>query len=209
MILSPITYDKEEENLISEFESLPPGKQSAAYWSNDSLKDLRSRIKTYYIEAQKTRCCYCNKHISSGNHRLWDIEHVVSRAKHARFMFEPMNLAASCPDCNINKDRHESLVNPKRKTYPKKSEAFTIIHPHFDSFEDHIFNSSMVYLPKSAKGSSTIYACNLLRFAEKYIDWSGSAVDTSFEEDVSLVLEENTSTSKAAVSKIITRLSTK
>jgi hypothetical protein len=209
MIAAPIVYCAADEALAIAFEALPSAEQVGSYWADSALDQLRSRVKTFYIAAQKTRCCYCNRHLGSENHRLWDVEHVASRSKHARFMFKPTNLAASCPDCNGRKGEHEALKNPKRKTYPKQSSDFRMLHPHFDTFDDHIHQNGMVYLPKTEKGKNTIYACDLMRFAQKFIDWENSAADTSFEQEVDVVFGGTSLASQAAVDEIIAKLPTK
>jgi hypothetical protein len=208
MIATPITYCDEDLALVNAFRALAPEAQLGSYWTDPSLENFRSRVKTFYIAAQNTRCCYCNRHLGTDNHRMWDVEHIASRSRHTHFMFEPVNLAASCPDCNNEKADKESLVNIKRKTYPKNSNAFRIVHPHFDRYEDHIYQIKMVYLPKTKKGTNTIYACNLLRFAQKFIAWENSAVDSSFEEEVDIVFDEK-ATAQAAIDAILAELPTK
>jgi len=154
MISAPITYCAEDLALVSAFQTLPLEAQFGSYWSDVVLEKLRSRVKSFYIDAQNRRCCYCNRHLGTDNHRVWDVEHIVSRNKHARFMFEPTNLAASCPDCNNHKADKEVLVKTKRRKYPKVSYAFRIVHPHFDSFAEHIYHEDMVYLGKTEKGKT-------------------------------------------------------
>lgn len=157
-------------------------------WEEASLREVKAHIKRHYIAAQGTRCCYCNRHLGSDNHRVWDIEHVVPRSSHCRFMFEPRNLAASCPDCNLHKADKKVLNNENRKSYPDGSSHFKIIHPHYDRFADHIFNSQYIYVGKTEKGKATIYACDLLRFAQKYIDWTTEIGDDRFEDEVDTVM---------------------
>lgn len=206
MIAAPIEYCEEDLLLVVAFEALPSNEQDGSYWAHAELKDLKARVKSFYIHAQNIRCCYCNRHLGTENLRIWDVEHIASRSKHARFMFTPTNLAAACPDCNKEKSDQEALVNSKRKTYPTKSADFKILHPHFDSFEDHIYCNGHIYAPKTAKGNATIRACNLLRFAQKYIDWTNSAIDTSFEKEVDSVFEEVPGISQAAVDAIVAKL---
>jgi hypothetical protein len=209
VIAGPISYCVEDCALITAFEALAPVAQQGSYWFDPALEDLRSRVKAYYIAAQNTRCCYCNRHLGTDNHRVWDVEHVASRAKHACFMFNPTNLAASCPDCNTKKGDQEVLGNAKRKTYPKTSAGFLIVHPHFDKFEEHIHKIDMVYLAKTEKGKRTIYVCDLLRFAQKFIAWDNSAIDTTFEQEVDTVFGGGSMASQAAIDAILAKLPTK
>jgi hypothetical protein len=75
-------------------------------------------------------------------------------------------------------------------------------------YEHHIHQIKMVYLPKTEKGKNTIYICNLLRFAQKFIAWENSAVDVRFEEEVDVVFDEK-ETAQAAIDAIIAELPTK
>lgn len=212
MITVAVTYPLEDQMLVSAFDELEPDEQHGSYWSDPALDDLRSRVKTYYIAAQGYRCCYCNRHLGTDNHRMWDVEHVASRVDHPRFMFEPHNLAAACPDCNMRKSEKdpiinkEALVNKNLKKYPMKSASFRICHPHFDVFEDHIYQRGMVYLGKTDKGKNTIYACDLLRFAQKYIEWENSAADTRFEKEIDTVFNDGTIAAEEMVGSLIAQL---
>jgi 5-methylcytosine-specific restriction endonuclease McrA len=209
MISTPIAYCSEDQKLVAAFETATAQDQSDSYWSDPGLEALRSRVKQHYIDAQGSRCCYCNRRIPSTNHRHWDVEHVVARILEPHFMFEPCNLAAACPDCNIQKGTQNVLINKKRKTYPRLSKDFLIVHPHFDRYDDHIFQQGMIYVAKTEKGKRTIYMCDLLRFAQEYIDWENSVSDTTFEKEVDSVLDGDTRMSQAAVVAIVAKLNEK
>ncbi|GAN88093.1 hypothetical protein LU298_09770 [Komagataeibacter intermedius] len=205
MIVTPVVYCEDDQTLVDAFNHLPRPNMDSNYWSSDELKDLRGRVKTFYITAQGSRCCYCNRHLGTENHRVWDVEHIADRSKHAWFMFTPTNLAAACLDCNTAKSSTEVLTNARRVTYPSGSQHFKIIHPHFNRFADHILRVGQVYLPKTSKGKFTIYKCDLLRFAEKYIEWENRAVDRRFETEVSTVFADGLM-AQAAVENIIAQL---
>lgn len=214
MIEQPVNYSADEKTLIAPFLSLTTKEMDAGYWSHDDLADLKSRVKTYYILSQKRRCCYCDRHLATDNHRAWDVEHIAARDDYPHFMFEPQNLAASCIDCNLRKSTKDpylnknALINKRRKKYPNRSEDFRLVHPHFDTYKVHIYRNDMVYLGKTPKGKATIYACDLLRFAEKYIDWPNVISDVRFEDEVEEVLKETGIRSEAAVDDIVALLPT-
>lgn len=209
MIREPIVYKDDDKVLVERFDAQPQSQKLPAYWVSTEVDSIKSRIKTFYIVAQNTKCCYCNRHLGSQNHRVWDVEHIASRAKHARFMFTPKNLAAACPDCNIAKSDQEIMVNPNKVSYPDKSEDFRIIHPHFDVFEDHIEIFTMIMAPRTEKGKKTIYVCDLLRFSTKYIDWPNSAADKSFEAEIDEVFSGESPASVNALQAIIAKLPTR
>lgn len=184
MIRSAVVFDGAELARVSEFNGRSREQMDAGAWSEPEHDDIRRAIKTHYIAQQSTRCCYCDRHLGTINHRDWDIEHIVSRATHPFFMFEPRNLAVACHDCNGAKSDQRVLRNDRRVTYPSEAGAFLIVHPHFDNYDEHIIYRDFIYVGKSEKGKRTIYVCDLLRFAQRFIDWSSSIADKRFEEDV-------------------------
>lgn len=206
MIAEPVVYGAADKLLVDAFEALERGAKNPGYWSDEALTALKSRVKDFYIAIQGSRCCYCDRHQGTENHRAWDVEHVADRSKYPWFMFTARNLAASCPDCNTAKGAKEALTTPGRKTYPAGSSDFRIVHPHFDSFADHILRLGHIYVPKSRKGKNTIVMCDLLRFAEKYIEWENSVIDTRFEAEVNTAFDNDGPMGDAAVTEILAKL---
>lgn len=191
MIGAAYIYQAGDEAIVSAFEALPRDQQSSDYWSSNNLDGLRSRVKSHYINVQNFRCCYCNRLNTTKNQLVWNLDHIVCRSKYPQFMFTVTNLAASCLDCNIRKGNAETLLKKRKKNYPASSDAFKIIHPHFDNFHDHIaLLAGLVYVAKTDKGKRTIYTCDLLRYSVDYIDWKRSAADFSFEADVEAIFAE-------------------
>jgi hypothetical protein len=90
-------------------------------------------------------------------------------------MFTPKNLCVACKDCNNEKSNKHVLINRKRVRYPTRSNDFTVIHPHIDSYEDHIaIHLGTIYSPKTDKGRKTIEACGLLRFSYRTGGWNST-----------------------------------
>lgn len=201
MIDEGIVFEGADLAIVSAFDALEPENKNGDYWNNAETVEVRAHIKAYYIAKQGTRCCYCNRHLGTTNHRAWDVEYVASRSVYPQFLFLPKNLAAACPDCNLKKGDKPSFVNEKRKTYPEGSDGFKIIHPHFDEFHDHILRKGLLYQAKTDKGKETIYTCDLLRFAVKYISWPNSAATDKFEKEVDLIVEEGAA-AEAALEEI-------
>ena len=83
---------------------------------------------------------------------------------HCNLIHPPENLCVACPRCNNYKETTEVLVNPRTKTYPKKSSGFKIIHPLYDRYSDHIeLLGGILYRGKTDKGKFTIDTCHLYR----------------------------------------------
>lgn len=159
MAIKPIEYTAEEATLVKTVVEQKLG------WGCDELNGLRGRIKQFYLDGQELRCCYCRRRYPTRHGRAWDIEHVIAQARDPNFMFEPENLAVACIECNSAKSDQIVLVRP-RTTFPRRSEAYSIVHPHYDTWDDHFMFGNVVYAPKTAKGSRTIEVCKLFRFYE-------------------------------------------
>uniref|UniRef100_B0T8P9 HNH endonuclease n=1 Tax=Caulobacter sp. (strain K31) TaxID=366602 RepID=B0T8P9_CAUSK len=181
MAVEPIAFTDEELELIRVLTERGEGWDCAEY------NPLRSRIKQFYLKGQAFRCCYCQKPNPVQHGRAWDIEHVISRALNATFMFEPENLAVSCIDCNLAKRDADILAKPRR-TFPRNSDAYTIVHPHFDDWGDHFVLGQIVYAPKTAKGAETLRVCKLWRFYEMIGQESLLATDQRYVELAERVL---------------------
>ena len=178
-----------------------------ASWSDDRVADFKARAKKHYIAEQDNCCCYCNERWLTEHGRVWDLEHVVPKAVHPNFTFEPLNLATSCPDCNNAKREKETLINPATSAYPSTADSFEVVHPHFDRWEDHIERVGVVFRPITDRGTWTVKNCNLGRFALKYVDPTDSTdpSDTRFESAVT-DLTADISTAQAALTRIQTYL---
>jgi len=157
MAISAIIFTAEDSELIRS------ATATSLSWGCDELAPLRHRIKQFYLAAQGLRCCYCRHMIPSTHGRVWDIEHVIAQALKPEFAFEPENLAIACTDCNSAKRDQDVLARP-RKTFPRNSDAYTIVHPHYDEWDDHFLFGNIVYAPKTAKAAKTIELCKLYRF---------------------------------------------
>ncbi|MBO0356366.1 hypothetical protein J0X19_00275 [Hymenobacter sp. BT186] len=107
------------------------------------------------------------------------VEHIVPKSKHITFIFEPKNLCVVCAECNTIKKEQETLdiiedtltlsKGKTRKRYPTVSNAFKIVHPHFDRYQDHIIRlGDYYYVDRTKKGSFTIGACRLNRLLYEF-----------------------------------------
>lgn len=171
-------------------------------WNTDDTNQLRNLIKDYCIKAQKSTCCYCSRRILTRNKSLWDLDHIIPRATHPKFTFEPLNIVASCRDCNTIKSSSQTLVNKSRKRLPTSSSDYKIVHPYLDDYNDHIGLINIVYFAKSAKGRATIEMCGLLRFTVDHVDWDTDPTDDRFEDEFSKLYNGTFNESKAALDSL-------
>ncbi|WP_064695539.1 HNH endonuclease [Rhizobium aegyptiacum] len=162
--MNPVQYSQASQAVVDAFEAMPRDQQVGSYWSDAEVTPVRKEIKDHYIAEQQMRCCYCSVETLTKHNGVWNGEHVISRDAEPRFMFEPRNLAICCRDCNGAKLAAEVRKNPKRKSFPNKSEHYEIVHPHFDTYSDHIRWVGKVVWPISRKGVQTATICNLWRY---------------------------------------------
>lgn len=176
MINNPVSFDKNEINLIDSKKKNPLFKSES--WNDDDLKDLKTKIKTYYIQIQNYECPYCKQIIRSTHGRNWDIEHIISRSQEKNFMFEPENLCVSCVDCNSRKSNKKSTSSNAKVRLPKNSKDYLIVHPHFDNYKDFILviKAGFYYVALEKKGEKTIEICGLNRFYE-FADYNDDVAD--------------------------------
>ncbi|QKJ05659.1 HNH endonuclease [Yersinia bercovieri] len=187
MIYNAVSYDDKHSKFICDFKNLPK-EEKEIYWNSKQNKDLdeiKKHIKDYYLAAQDFRCPYCQQTIKVAHNGAWDAEHIIPKATHPDFMFEPQNLCVSCKDCNGEKWDKNVLKNKKAIRFPKQSKNYIIIHPHIDSYDEHIkiIDSTLYFLPKTDKGRKTIEVCGLLRFVYEYSNYG--SVDLAIKQGIS------------------------
>lgn len=134
------------------------------HWNDETLENLKLKVKKFYRKKQGGKCCYCGYPLPV-HPRGFDLEHIISRYQAVFYMLWPKNLAACCVDCNHAKGA--SLVVKKtslrKKTYPDWQEI-DIVHPHFDDYEEYISVIGGLFLGLQSKGANTIALCNLTRY---------------------------------------------
>ncbi len=181
--MRPIEYTGANATIVTAFEALARVAQSGTYWSDDEVKPVKSAIKTHYIAEQQRRCCYCNRDLASNHHGDWDGEHIIPKSSHPQFLFKPENLAAACKTCNLEKHDDPVLINNRRVTFPTSSADYLIVHPHFDTYDEHIRWIGDVPRPNgSEKGKTTIYMCDLMRFAASDAGMKTSPADKRYDK---------------------------
>ncbi|MDX8253669.1 hypothetical protein [Acinetobacter pittii] len=155
------TYDKEDHN----------------FWSIkvNELAPLRLNLRTHYLAEQKNRCCYCKMLKQEKHGNTWDVEHIVPKVLFPIFLFEKQNLSLSCKECNDEKSDKPVFSNNSHeyKNYPTESVRYSIIHPHFDKYSEHMSihmspNGQIMHVPITEKGITVFYHCKLVRFTMQF-----------------------------------------
>lgn len=168
-INTPVSFEDGFQNLISE--KLQDAEFTHKSWSDNDLQTLRSHIRNHYRTQQRGVCAYCKKSVSLQSASNCHVEHIAPKSKYPKFIFEPKNLCVACADCNEIKREQEILSEEPdtvvdgdtRVNYPRSSGAFFIVHPHFDTYDEHIQIFNGHYVDVTKKGHFTIGACKLNR----------------------------------------------
>lgn len=167
-------------------------------WSDSDLEAIRCHIRDFYKFEQVGKCAFCKQNVSTTSALNCHVEHVVPKSKHIDFMFTPKNLCVICADCNQIKREQETLGTipntikraSRIRQYPRSSNAFKIVHPHFDIYDEHILVVNGYYLDKTTKGHFTIGACKLNRRLHEF-GWEITNIDDDkVSETMNKYLEE-------------------
>lgn len=162
--MNEVKYSGEDLDLVNEFNIFKD--KELVSWSDEKYSHVRKTIKDHYLKEQDYTCFFCRQRIVVKSNRAWDAEHIISRSTHPRFMFEPKNLCISCPDCNNEKRDGGVLDREDRVRFPMNSKAYKIVHPHFDSYDEHldVIVVGKLYRIKTPKGRGTYRIYGLDRF---------------------------------------------
>ncbi len=164
--MKPYKFSLEEFQIINILQT--KALSAKEMWKDDSVTEIRSRIKKHYISEQGQTCAYCKVNLHTTNGMVWDTEHIIDKDSSPQWTFEPLNLCVSCKDCNQSKRNRGVTKSTQYKGFPKRSSSYRIVHAHFDNYEDHIKVGvpGITYRHKSQKGRETIEICGLLRYHE-------------------------------------------
>jgi len=185
-INNPVKFSEDMKRLIKRIMTAPDYNHLS--WSCEELQDLRRHIREHYRFEQKLKCAYCANPVAHISASGAPIEHIVPKSSHPKFAFEPLNLCVICTDCNEIKRAQEVAgeeipLYRKKVRYPTSTNAFKIVHPHFDDYSKHIFKANHVYVGITQKGNWTVYACKLNRYFLRF------GVCDELVNDVALIAE--------------------
>lgn len=176
-----IVFTVADGNLLDEVR-VCTGKWST---SLDPIARLRDRLLTL----QNLRCVYCQAPIEAEEIGYRELEHILPKGKSPRctqksgtsnltskrratlgypeFMFEPLNLAVSCKQCNNLKGMHDCLVDRTQarplQAYPQ-ARGLIWFNPHYESYGEHIsIDDEFIFTGLTPGGRAVIKECGLDR----------------------------------------------
>lgn len=151
---------------IQELETISSKFNDHNDWSKKCFSEFKENLKEHMRTIQNNKCCYCKKELFHDIGEV-DIEHILSKSKFPTFTFYPLNLALSCRSCNTKKGSKNVLVKNQISEYPVHGNAYSIVHPNIDNFNEHLaINEGYVFEALTSKGSHTITVCELFRLKE-------------------------------------------
>lgn len=168
------TYLPTEKSIIDTYDL-----KNHNFWNTKvkELAPLRANLRKHYLSEQKYRCCYCKMLKQEDHGATWDVEHIVPKAAFPAFLFENYNLSLTCKECNIAKSDKPVFtdINGTYTNYPLTSDKYSIIHPHFDKYSDHMEiimmpTGQIFHTPRSLKGKKIFNDCDLVRFSMKSLN---------------------------------------
>ncbi|MBJ2149145.1 hypothetical protein JC606_22715 [Vibrio sp. IB15] len=168
--MTPFVLSEDDKAIVALVlnKSVSPDKK----WMDPDVKQLKDRMKKHYIEQQEFCCAYCKVHKPSKHGGDWDLEHIMHKNDFDKWMFHPENLCVSCKECNGFKGQSLITKSDRYINFPTRSLSYTIIHAHYDRYENHItaLVPGITYRHKGdkhGKGWKTIEVCGLLRYHEE------------------------------------------
>lgn len=176
-------------------------------WGQDNFQSIRSHVRSHYRLEQRGKCAYCRSPVSLRSASNCHVEHIVPKSKYLSFIFEAKNLCVACADCNEIKREQETLGEEPdpllngdtRVRYPRSSNAFKIVHPHFDIYDEHIKIFNGYFVDSSPKGHFTIGACKLNRRLHQF-GWEESLIS---DDDISEMMYDYLESSDSLAKNLI------
>ncbi|WDY55194.1 HNH endonuclease [Vibrio fluvialis] len=168
--MTPFVLSEDDEAIITGVlsKNVSPNEK----WGDPAVTDLKARMKQHYIEQQDYCCAYCKVHKPSQHGGDWDLEHIMHKNDFDKWMFHPENLCVSCKECNGYKGSSLITKSTSYTKFPTRPSSYTIIHAHYDRYEDHIIAlvPGLTYRHRGkihGKGWKTIEVCGLLRYHQE------------------------------------------
>lgn len=150
------------------------------------IAKIRKEIREHYVKEQKYYCTYCRCEYFTTDGYVWTVEHILPKSKYPQFLFEPLNIAMACRDCNRAKNDEVDIISEGvvvDEYYPSNGACFKLIHPHYDKYSMHMEleaqGKRFIHRPLDDKGKLTYVVCNLKRFA--YRETNGFCSEGVFE----------------------------
>lgn len=161
LIDAPYVRTASDDALIAQ---ASPHGNNADDWEKTCLSEYKLRAREYYRKKQNRRCAYCRTIVRTSQASP-EIEHIVPKSDKPDWMYEPFNQCVSCKMCNTKKSTRNVLSNKNVTILPRKSADYLLVHPHIDSYSQHInIIDGILYEGLTDKGRDTIKICELDRY---------------------------------------------
>lgn len=147
-------YQPTEKEKLAIEELANKGLESGDWNSKKTgITEFKDHMREHMYYEQNCRCAYCRTELPIACCFL-QREHIVPKAPHPQWMFEPRNLCFACDKCNNFKGDEEVLRNRYAVAYPTDSKDFLIVNPFLDKYSDHIeLKDGIIYIWENKEGA--------------------------------------------------------
>ncbi|EQB0888225.1 HNH endonuclease [Raoultella ornithinolytica] len=169
--LTTLQYGEHSISFISKYDGV-----SFKIWNTTEgiVPKIRKEIREHYVKEQKYFCSYCRCEYFTTDGNVWTVEHILPKSKYPQFLFEQLNIAMACRECNRAKNDDVDIISDGvivNDIYPSAGVCFKIIHPHYDKYSQHMEleaqGKRLIHRPLDDKGKLTYVICNLKRFSHR------------------------------------------
>lgn len=134
-----VQYTPAQQQAIDVLLANRGNKKGGELWKEKGVDDIfvniQKRIRKHSLVIQRVKCVYCETALEFGGAH---IEHFAPKGKHPEFLYEPLNLSCSCPNCNgvAKKGDRETIDGQFEKNYTRN--RFKYVHPYLDDVDKEI-----------------------------------------------------------------------
>lgn len=189
--MSNISFSPEELRLMEH-----AVEQGHGFWSDESLTDLKTKIKGYLRENQQECCCYCSRNTDDEFRMVLDIEHVIPKSRIASEMFVMMNLAMSCKRCNMRiKKEDVSFINGVFENFKDagdyyQSNNYKFIHPNLDGWDENLIYNAIQINRRKIVYYQVVEGSSKGEYAKQYFELDKIQVNTFDEAQEATIRKE-------------------
>lgn len=157
-----ISYTDQQKKAIQSLMANRGARKGQELWDekgpDDIFVQIKDDIRHHMLDVQDIRCAFCETPFEYG---CVHIEHFAPKWNHPDFLYEPLNLVCSCPNCNgfAKKGKRLTIKGNVQPVY--SANEFKYVHPFLDDVDKEIRYKGLFKLyfdreHSSEKGIATI-----------------------------------------------------
>lgn len=141
-------------------------------WESENKEIKKFKDELYKQLRDNLFCPYCRRELQRSKYD--ELDHIIYKSDYSNFTYQPNNIVIACKRCNnkklqsnvLKEEYIEKVKILEWNKYPCNKEYYSIIHPYFDIYSEHIeIENNVFYMPKDKeKGINTIRMMKLNSF---------------------------------------------